>query len=99
MLIKTGFDIAFTAEKATPMVVMLSIHPSRINDIVGAERIEAEPYAPIHFYHDSFGNFCGRLTAPAGGIRLRGSALVRDSGLPDAVDLSARQHPIEELPD
>jgi len=34
---------------------------------------------------DSFGNVCGRLVAPAGGVTLRGSALVRDSGLPDAI--------------
>ena len=42
MLIKTGFDIAFTAEQATPMVIMLSIHPSRIADIIGGEQIVAE---------------------------------------------------------
>ena len=39
---------------------------------------------PIGFYRDSFGNVCGRLVAPAGGVTLRGDALVRDSGLPDA---------------
>ena len=99
MLIKTGFDISFTAEQATPMVIMLSIHPSRIDDLIGTEKIVAEPYVPIHFYHDSFGNFCGRLTAPAGGVRLWGSALVHDSGELDAVDPNAIQHPIEELPD
>ena len=99
MLIKTGFDLTFITEKATPMVIMLSIHPSRIDDIVDGEQIVAEPYVPIHFYHDSFGNLCGRLTAPAGGVRLRGSALVRDSGLLDAVEPNAIQHPIEELLD
>jgi transglutaminase-like putative cysteine protease len=98
MLIKTGFDISFTAELATPMVIMLSIHPSRIGDIIGGEHIIAEPNVPIHFYHDSFGNFCGRLTAPAGGVRLRGNALVRDSGLL-AVQPDAIQHPIDDLPD
>ena len=99
MLIKTGFDISFAAEHATPMVIMLSIHPSRIGDIVGREQLSQSRTCPIHFYHDSFGNFCGRLTAPAGGVRLWGSALVRDSGLLDAVDPNAIQHPIEELPD
>jgi len=66
---------------------------------LGGEEIIAEPSVPIHFYHDSFGNFCGRLTAPAGGVRLRGKALVRDSGLPDAVQPDAIQHRIEDLPD
>ena len=48
MLIKTGFNISFTAENATPMVIMLSIHPSRIGDIIGGEKIVAEPHVPIH---------------------------------------------------
>jgi len=54
---------------------------------------------PIGYYRDSFGNICGRLLAPAGGITLRGHAVVQDSGLPDAIDLDAQQMPIEQLPD
>jgi transglutaminase-like putative cysteine protease len=98
MLIKVGFDIEYTAVNPTPMVIMLSIHPSRIGDLVGPETIVAEPNVPISFYHDSFGNFCGRLTAPSGGVRLIGNALVRDSGLADEVAPFARQSPIEALP-
>ena len=85
MEIKVGFEIAYAAAQPTPMVIMLSIHPSRYSDIVGTESIVAEPDAPIGFYRDSFGNVCGRLVAPAGGVTLRGNALVRDSGLPDVV--------------
>ena len=54
---------------------------------------------PIGFYRDSFGNVCGRLVAPAGGVTLRGDALVRDSGLPDVVMPTAQQLPIDQLPD
>ena len=71
MEIKVGFDIAHAAAQATPMVIMLSIHPSRYSDIVGTERIVADPDVPIGFYRDSFGNVCGRLVAPAGGVTLR----------------------------
>jgi transglutaminase-like putative cysteine protease len=99
MDIKVGFEISHEAVAPTPMVIMLSIHPSRHGDIIGAESIMAEPDVPIGFYRDSFGNICGRLVAPAGGITLRGHAMVRDSGLPDAVDLDAQQIPIELLPD
>ena len=81
------------------MVIMLSIHPSRFSDIVGTESIIAEPNVPIGFYRDSFGNVCGRLVAPAGGVTLRGHALVRDSGLPDVVMPTAQQVPIDQLPD
>src|ERR1700742_2518039 len=99
MEIKVGFEITYAAAQATPMVIMLSIHPSRYSDIVGTERIVAEPDVPIGFYRDSFGNVCGRLVAPAGGVTLRAEALVRDSGLPDVVVPPAQQLPIEQLPD
>ena len=99
MEIKVGFEIAHAAVQATPMVIMLSIHPSRRADIIGTETIVAEPDVPIGFYRDSFGNICGRLVAPAGGVTLRGSALVRDSGLPDVIVPTAQQIPIDQLPD
>src|SRR6266571_1575807 len=104
MEIKVGFEIAYAAVQPTPMVIMLSIHPSRYSDIVGTESIVAEPHiagshVPIGFYRDSFGNVCGRLVAPAGGVTLRGHALVRDSGLPDVVMPTAQQLPIDQLPD
>jgi transglutaminase-like putative cysteine protease len=99
MKIKVGFEIAYTATQPTPMVTMLNIHPSRHADIIEREVIVTEPDVPIHFYRDSFDNICGRLIAPAGGVTFRGSALVRDPGLPDAVVPSAQQAPIEQLPD
>lgn len=99
MEIRVGFEISYAAAQPTPMVIMLSIHPSRFADIVGVERIIAEPDVPIGFYRDSFGNVCGRLVAPAGGVTLRGDALVRDSGLPDVVVPTAQQLPIDQLPD
>ena len=94
MEIKVGFEISYAAVQPTPMVIMLSIHPSRFQDIVGTESIVAEPDVPIGFYRDSFGNVCGRLVAPAGGVTLRGSALVRDSGLPDVVMPAAGPPPV-----
>ncbi|MEY9609888.1 hypothetical protein ABIF21_002762 [Bradyrhizobium elkanii] len=99
MQIKVGFEITYTAAQPTPMVIMLSIHPSRYADIVGAERLSTEPDVPIGLYRDGFGNVCGRLVAPSGGVTFRGSALVRDSGLPDVVNPAAQQIPIEQLPD
>src|SRR6185295_9112152 len=99
MEIRVGFELSYAAVQPTPMVIMLSIHPSRFSDIVGTEKIIAEPNVPIGFYRDGFGNVCGRLVAPAGGVTLKGEALVRDSGLPDIVNPAAQQVPIEHLPD
>src|SRR6201991_5336195 len=96
MEIKVGFELSYYAVNPTPMVTMLNIHPSRFADIVGTETVVAEPNVPgpsvpIGFYRDSFGNVCGRLTAPGGGVTCRGSALVRDSCLPHVVNPAAAQ--------
>ena len=84
MEIKVGFEIGYAAVQPTPMVIMLSIHPSRHQDIVGVETIVAEPDAPIGFYRDSFGNVCGRLVAPAGH-----SGPIRPPASPGSVAASA----------
>ena len=99
MEIKVGFEITYVAVQPTPMVTMLNIHPSRFSDIVGTESLITEPNVPIGFYRDGFGNVCGRLVAPAGGVTFRGSALVRDCGLPDVVVPTAQQVAIDQLPD
>jgi hypothetical protein len=56
MEIRVGFEIAYAAAAPTPMVMMRSIHPSRRHDIIGTERIMAEPDVAIGFYRDSFDN-------------------------------------------
>ena len=99
MLINIGFDIAYTAPQPTPMVVMLSVHPSRVADLVAPEHIVCDPPAPIRYYHDSFGNWCGRLVLPSGRAVLSNRATVRDSGRPDVVAPDAQQIPVENLPD
>ena len=99
MDIKIGFEITYAAPQPTPMIIMLRVHPSRAHDVIGEENILTEPPVPIRYYHDSFGNICGRLTAPAGGVTFRLNALVHDSGIPDPVVPDAQQLPIEELPD
>jgi transglutaminase-like putative cysteine protease len=99
MLIRVGFEIAYQSDAATPMVAMLGIHPSRYGDIVGTESITTTPAVPISYYRDIYGNACGRLVAPAGGITFHGNTLVRDSGLSDQVVPTAQQIPIDQLPD
>src|SRR5215813_11515466 len=99
MEIKVGFEITYQGAQPTPVVMMLSIHPSRRADIIGHETITTEPEVKIGYYRDSFGNICGRLVVPAGGITLRGRARVADTGLPDHVNPRAQQTPIETLPD
>lgn len=48
MLIRAGYDISFTAETSTPMMAMLSVHPSRHKDLRTAQRITTTPDVPIY---------------------------------------------------
>jgi transglutaminase-like putative cysteine protease len=49
-------------------------------------------------YHDSFGNWCSRIVAPPGRIRIASSAVVNDTGIPDPVIATAEQHQVQDLP-
>jgi transglutaminase-like putative cysteine protease len=99
MLIRAGYKIRFEAEAPTPLMAMLSIHPSRNKDLVSPHRIVAGPDIPMYDYLDAFGNVCTRMTIPAGGLTLSCDFTVTDDGKPDPVDLDAQQHAVEDLPD
>ncbi len=99
MLIKLGFDIEFELRGPTPMVLMLFVHPSRVDDRRAPEELRVEPQMPVTYFSDLFGNRCARLLAPAGNIRLSLETLIEDSGEPDRQSPDAVQHPIEDLPD
>ncbi len=99
MKIRAGYDIAFTVSQPTSMIVMLSVHPSRMKDLLTTPRILTEPHLPLLEYRDMFGNICTRVTAGPGQIRFSSTFDILDSGRPDEVLPSARQHPIDELPD
>jgi transglutaminase-like putative cysteine protease len=99
MIIRAGFDIAFELPQPTPMILMLSVHPSRAKDVLTDPRIVASPGLPMHNYRDTFGNECTRVMAPAGPVGFSSSFDVRDTGLPDEVCCDAGRHPVEELPD
>jgi transglutaminase-like putative cysteine protease len=97
--IRAGYDIAFQCFQETPMVLMLSIEPARVKDLLSEHRIRFSPYVESHDYIDMFGNTCTRIVAPPGLIEIRNEFLIGDSGLPDAVAPDARQLEIGELPD
>ena len=99
MLIRTGYDIRFEADVPVPMMALLSIHPSRHQDMRTPHRIVVTPDVPMYDYVDDFGNVCTRATIPEGGLSLSCDFVVEDSGLPDPVAPEAEQAPIELLPD
>jgi transglutaminase-like putative cysteine protease len=71
---------------------------SRAADIIKPDQLRVSPAVPFTRYLDAFGNVCTRLVAPPGQLDIRTDALVADSGLPDVVEPTARQHEVAELP-
>ena len=99
MLIRAGYEIAFDCPSPTPMILMLSVRPERMHDLVTPQTIRATPGVQLRAYRDGFGNACHRLIAPQGEVRFSADFLIKDSGLPDEVTPLAIQHPVDELPD
>jgi transglutaminase-like putative cysteine protease len=81
------------------MILMLSVHPSRTKDLLANPKMLTEPNLPLRHYHDVFGNICTRVTAGPGTVRFSSAFEIVDTGCPDDVLVSARQHPTDELPD
>jgi len=81
------------------MILTLSVHYSRVSDLVVPDHLVTEPAVPVHAYRDGFGNWCSRLVAPAGRTRISSTAVVNDRGLPDPAAPTAGQHPVQDLPD
>jgi transglutaminase-like putative cysteine protease len=99
MLIRVGFDIAYSCPQPVATVLKLGIERDRARDLLKPDTIIAEPHVPMREFTDSFGNRCTRLISPAGVMRLKTSTIVRDSGAPDIVAPDAREVPVQELPD
>ncbi len=99
MLIRAGYEITFDCIRPTPMLLMLSTHPSRHADLRSPELMRFDPMVASHFYRDGFGNVCARILAPAGRITIASDFTVEDGGEPDALAPGARQAPVDQLPD
>ena len=99
MQIRVGYELIYNFPKPTPVILTVNIHASRAADILSPDFIVNEPNIPVSGYYDGFGNWCSRIVAPAGRIRLSTSALVRDSGEVDVFVPSAEQHAVEDLPE
>jgi len=98
MFIRLGYDIHFQIPVPVPFIALLNVHSSREADLREPDILRTEPDLSIDHYSDSFGNKCSRFVAPPGELRLHNSFVVEDSGEPDAVNVNARQWPVEDLP-
>jgi transglutaminase-like putative cysteine protease len=99
MQIRVGYELIYDCPQPTPMMLMLNIHYTRAPDIVVPDHLVTSPAIPVASYRDGFGNWCSRIVAPRGQVRISTSAVVNDSGQPEHVARSAEQHAVQDLPD
>jgi transglutaminase-like putative cysteine protease len=98
MKIRAGYEISYECSQPTPMILTLSVHPSRFPDLLTIDRLQLDPPIPVNTYHDSFGNFCHVIRPPEGQVSMSTDFLLQDNGEPDATAPEAVQHPLEQLP-
>jgi len=99
VLLRVGYDITYACPQPTPMILMLNVHFSRVSDLAVPDLLSVSPNVPMTAYRDLFGNWCTRIVAPAGLTRLRALGHIHDAGLADPSTPTARQVPVESLPD
>jgi transglutaminase-like putative cysteine protease len=99
MQIRAGFEIAHECPQPVPMLLTLSVHPSRRGDLETPDWVRTSPVVDVRQYIDSFGNICSRVLAPAGRFVVSADFIIRDSGLPDDYHPDASQAAVQDLPD
>ena len=99
MQIRVGYELVFDCPQPIPMILTLHIHSTRVSDIAIPDYLITNPSVPIAAYRDGFGNWCSRIVAPKGEIRLSADAVVRDTGKADMIASWAQQIPVQNLPE
>lgn len=99
MKLRIGYEFDYLFPSATPCLLLLSVHHTRVGDLLGQDYVRTAPSVPVSGYRDVFGNWCSRLLAPPGSVRIFGDAVIRDSGQHDETCTDAAQVPVEQLPD
>lgn len=97
--IEAGYNIAFKCSQNVPLLLMLSVHPSRHHDLLTKDEPSFTPDVAVRNYLDTFGNVCTRLVAPKGTLHIRNRFIINDCGLPDDVASDAEQWEVNRLPD
>src|SRR5713226_1426011 len=80
MQIRVGYELVYTFPQPTPIILALNIHYSRVSDIVRPDHMISSPPITVVSYRDIFGNWCNRVVAPQGRLRLSADGLVNDTG-------------------
>lgn len=98
MRIRLGYQIGYTFEQPTPMIATVNVHYSRASDLECPDTMTCTPSVPYVSYRDGFGNWCNRISAPAGHFTMSAQTVIRDGGAPDPVPVDGQQVPVPDLP-
>jgi transglutaminase-like putative cysteine protease len=97
--IRLGYELIYQSPQPTPMILNLQVHYTRAADLIRPDQMLTDPWVPLTLYRDGFGNWCTRLVAPPGQIRISADALIYDRGIPDTIVPYATQTSVERLPE
>ena len=99
MKLRIGYEFSYCFPQPTPCLLVLNVHYSRAADLAQPDYILTSPSTPLVGYRDGFGNWCSRMVAPAGVVRIFTDTAIRDCGQPDPVSPRSGQVPVEDLPE
>jgi len=99
MKFRVGYELQYMFPQATPVMMMLNVHYTRVSDMERPDHIVTSPSVPISGYRDGFGNWCSRILAPAGAMSISTDTVINDTGLPDSAAPDAGQDLVHELPE
>jgi transglutaminase-like putative cysteine protease len=98
MRLRIGYELQYHFPQPTPVIMMLHVHYTRVSDLERPDHTAVTPPVAIAGYRDGFGNWCSRLLAPTGAMRISTDTVVRDSGRPDPILSGAAQMSVQDLP-
>ena len=64
MKIRAGYQISYDCPQPTPMILQLSVHPSRVPDLLNADRVHFDPQIPAEHLHRQFRQLLPRHPRP-----------------------------------
>lgn len=99
MKLSIGYELIYDFPQPTPAILMLNVHYSRVSDLLSPDHVIVSPSVPITGYRDGFGNWCSRLLAPSGEMRITSTSIINDTGAPDPVESNSRQLAVQDLPE
>lgn len=99
MQLRIGYEFLYEFPQSTPLILTLNVHYSRASDLVTLDQVRTVPTLPASGFRDVHGNWCQRVVAPEGSLRIWSETLIHDNGYSDPVAPNAWQHPVEQLPE